>query len=92
MTGVVAAKSHGAGVEVCLYQKRWCADDSFVQTRRRCRRVVAPVGDVVDDGSGGTAAPAVGRDGPDGRGNTEDSQWYHVGSGDVDVDGGGGNR
>ena len=56
---------------------------------RRYRCLVALVGVVVDNGSGGTAAPDVGRKGPDGRGDNKNSRWYHVGGGNVDGRGGG---
>ena len=47
--------------------------DAAVRMRHPCPRVVAPTGGiVVNDSSGGTAAPAVGRDGPDSCGDNED--------------------
>jgi hypothetical protein len=47
--------------------------DAAVRMRHRCPRVVAPTGGiVVNDSSGGTAPPAVGRDEPDSCGDNED--------------------
>lgn len=64
--------------------------NAFIQMRRCRRQVWAPVaGIIVDDDavvghdrcSGSTAAPAVGRDGPNSRGDDKDSQWSDGGGG-----------
>ncbi len=65
--------------------------DAFIQTRCCCRRVWAPAAGVIvnDDAvvgrgrrSGSTAAPAVGRVGPNSSGDDKDSQRYHFDSSD----------
>jgi len=62
------------GVVVAIIPIRAAATtDAAVRMRHRCPRVVALTGGiVVNDSSGGTAAPAVGRNGPTSCGDNED--------------------